>query len=438
MEVREDALSSFCHEVTSSEFVKEAMALDMLQPSVSKEKEPVMTSEKRIRQLFDSSTVYANEAFSRQPSYTEEEITKYQMFFESDKHASFLYEPVAKRILNVNEKACQQYSYSRGEFQKICLSDLYKEPTRSALHKQLSSRSFSADSLKSPAIHIDHKNRQLHVDISTHPIYYSKHNLFLIRTQDITPQTYEQKIQERLIAELRARNSELRQLAYISSHNLGAPVANLGSLLDLLERDKIDGKWNKEVIEKIEFSVKSLKETLSDLAQVAATHERCREHARRINLHSLCKKVCDQISEDIERSQAHIGLYFPQATIHQISTSMESIFLNLLTNAIKYCSPDRKLSIEISSEPHEHYTLLTFKDNGLGIDLEKFGDKLFGLYQRFHIGTAEGKGIGLYLVHAQVKALSGHIRVKSQKNQGTTFYIYLRDCKQHEKHMDYR
>jgi signal transduction histidine kinase len=110
------------------------------------------------------------------------------------------------------------------------------------------------------------------------------------------------------------------------------------------------------------------------------------------------------------------------AKVHAIEPYMESIFYNLISNAIKYQSGDRKLQINISSYPDGSNVILEVKDNGIGMDLDQSGSKLFGLYQRFHDHVG-GKGLGLYLVKTQVEALGGSISVESEVNEGCTFRI---------------
>ena len=104
---------------------------------------------------------------------------------------------------------------------------------------------------------------------------------------------------------------------------------------------------------------------------------------------------------------------------------MESVFLNLLTNAIKYSRSEISPEIKIRSEVGENKDLIIFSDNGLGLDMEKVKDKLFGLHQKFH-NFKDSKGIGLYLVHNHVTSLGGKISVESEINQGTTFTLSFR------------
>ena len=101
---------------------------------------------------------------------------------------------------------------------------------------------------------------------------------------------------------------------------------------------------------------------------------------------------------------------------------LESIFLNLLTNSIKYKSPDKQLKITITSKTINDKVILYFKDNGIGIDLDRNKHKIFGLYQRFH-NHPDSKGLGLYLVKSQVETMGGTIEVSSKVGKGTTFTI---------------
>ena len=110
-------------------------------------------------------------------------------------------------------------------------------------------------------------------------------------------------------------------------------------------------------------------------------------------------------------------------TVNFSNIYLESIFLNLLTNSIKYAHPSRYPIINIKSFlDSEGNTILTFQDNGIGMDLKRVQNKIFGLYQRFH-SNPDGKGIGLYLIHSQITALGGSIIVDSAVNEGTTFTI---------------
>ena len=96
--------------------------------------------------------------------------------------------------------------------------------------------------------------------------------------------------------------------------------------------------------------------------------------------------------------------------------------MNLISNAIKYGHQDRKTVIDIYTYLEDNRPCLMIKDNGLGIDLKKYGNKIFHMYQTFH-DREDAVGIGLFIVKNQVEMLQGSIEVMSTVDVGTTFII---------------
>jgi signal transduction histidine kinase len=128
----------------------------------------------------------------------------------------------------------------------------------------------------------------------------------------------------------------------------------------------------------------------------------------------------------IQKNNVTIVTDFSQVPgILTIRSFLQSIFYNLISNSIKYKQPNMDLVITIKSMRLGSNVRLTFADNGMGIDLATQGSKVFGLYKRFHLGHAEGKGMGLFMVKTQVESLGGYISIKSDVNKGTEFTIDL-------------
>jgi signal transduction histidine kinase len=100
--------------------------------------------------------------------------------------------------------------------------------------------------------------------------------------------------------------------------------------------------------------------------------------------------------------------------------------LNLLDNAIKYRDPDRPLVVRVTAQAEGKFVRISFADNGLGIDMERDGGKLFTLYARFHFDV-KGKGMSLFLVKTQLEAMGGRIEAESTVGKGTTFNLYLKE-----------
>ena len=110
--------------------------------------------------------------------------------------------------------------------------------------------------------------------------------------------------------------------------------------------------------------------------------------------------------------------------------NLRSIIYNLLSNALKYCPKSRKPEINIKTEQEDDYILLTFSDNGMGMN-EMQLSKLFSMFKRFHT-KVEGTGIGLYMVKRIIENNGGKIKVESEEGKGTTFKIYLKNLKNTE------
>jgi light-regulated signal transduction histidine kinase (bacteriophytochrome) len=133
------------------------------------------------------------------------------------------------------------------------------------------------------------------------------------------------------------------------------------------------------------------------------------------------------INSLIKNSKTTINVDFSELESVKFNKSfMDSIFLNLITNSIKYAKPGTLPIISISSRKLNGKNQLLFSDNGLGFDMDIVKNKIFGLHQKFH-NHIDSKGIGLYLVHNHITSLGGEIAVESKINEGTTFIISFKD-----------
>ncbi len=227
--------------------------------------------------------------------------------------------------------------------------------------------------------------------------------------------------------QLQNSNQELQQFAYITAHNLREPVANIIGLLDLYDKTNPVNSFNATIIDSIMESSKNMDGVVKDLHQIISIKKKINSPQQTIDIEDIFNKVCLRIAKKITGSQANISANFHQpSTIIGIRSYVDSIVQNLLTNAIKYRSPDRLPEIQITTQKIDDYLCLSIQDNGLGIDLNKNKNKLFGLYRRFH-SHVEGTGLGLYLVKTQIESMEGKITVDSTVGKGTTFKVYFVD-----------
>lgn len=224
-----------------------------------------------------------------------------------------------------------------------------------------------------------------------------------------------------LSQELLVSNKELKQFAYITSHNLRSPVANLLMLMQMFKKEELKDK-NKLLFDKTDLSIKQLNQTLDDLNEILSARFTA-EKEEDVFFETVLLEVEQSISQEIYNSKTIIHYDFEQAeSILYSKKTLQSILLNLITNAIKYAKPNVPPFMIISTWQSKDWITLTVKDEGIGIDLNKHGNKLFGLYQRFHL-EAKGKGLGLYIIKNQVEAQNGNIQVESKPGVGTTFTV---------------
>jgi signal transduction histidine kinase len=275
----------------------------------------------------------------------------------------------------------------------------------------------------------EYKIRGLWFEVSFNPVRVNDQiEAIVIFATNIDERVTAREELQALTNELLHSNRELQQFAYITSHNLRAPVVNLVSLLGFLERDNMASVLNLEILEKIEVSAHRLEKTLDELVKVVAIKDKKDSRLEKVNLQQVLNSLLESLEWQILETGALIKVDFsPVPEILYPRAYVFSIMQNLLTNSLKYVYPGRRPEIQIRSFCEKGHVGICIRDNGLGIDLEKHGERVFGLYQRFHEEKGlHGRGLGLYIVKAQVKALGGWIELKSIEGEGSEFRLFLR------------
>ncbi|WP_396146184.1 PAS domain-containing protein [Flavobacterium sp.] len=257
----------------------------------------------------------------------------------------------------------------------------------------------------------------------------NQHSHWISIQRDISVEKEREKEREHLISELTQNNKDLKQFSYITSHNLRAPLSNLTGLLNLVEDIPIENQELNEIISGFSKSTHQLNETINDLVNVIIIKDSPSIQKEGIVIKDVFENVFNQLSFLIGVKKPIIKMDLNKDQIVYLNKSyIESILLNLMSNSLRYCNPIRQLKISIASKKVGNETIITFKDNGIGIDLERNKDKVFGLYQRFH-DYPDSKGLGLYLVKSQVESMGGTISIDSTVGVGTTFTIIFKNNK---------
>ena len=170
----------------------------------------------------------------------------------------------------------------------------------------------------------------------------------------------------------------------------------------------------------------NLTETITHLNEVVAMSSKTYENLERLNIAEYVEKALTSLQASIIGSGTKIASNVENSlSVMAIPAYLESVILNLLSNAIKYRKPDSQNCIDISVTEQGDFVELSVADNGLGIDMERNGPKIFGMYKTFH-GNQDARGIGLFITKNQVETMGGRIEVESELNKGTTFKVYLK------------
>ena len=228
--------------------------------------------------------------------------------------------------------------------------------------------------------------------------------------------------------ELLRINNDLDSFVYTASHDLKSPIANMEGLATLL-RDVLQGKLNKEdeqVLDMVQQAVNKLKGTVSDLAEITKVQKQLQSAVEPLSFETKLTDIINDIGSQVKEAGATITSNFDVKEILYARKNLRSIMYNLVSNAIKYRSPERVPEVHVSTWQQGSYIVLEVKDNGLGIKKEQ-QHKLFTMFKRLH-SHVEGTGIGLYIVKRIIENNGGSIEVESELGKGTTFRVYFKQA----------
>jgi signal transduction histidine kinase len=220
-------------------------------------------------------------------------------------------------------------------------------------------------------------------------------------------------------------NQQLKNFTHILSHNIRNHASNMVLISSLIDTESLD-EYNAALFEKIKNVSDGLNATLEDLSQAIKIKENPIS-SELISFRTLTEKVLDIFESDLKVNNVQVEQIFESEQVNFPRIYLESILTNLVSNAIKYRNPDCNASIILKTYRNDQMkTVLECRDNGLGIDLELHGKKLFGLYKTFH-ERKDAHGVGLFLTKTQIESQGGQIQVESQPGKGSVFKIIFNE-----------
>ncbi len=250
-------------------------------------------------------------------------------------------------------------------------------------------------------------------------------NGFAVHAADITQQ--KKQVQETSGSHITIsnQNKSLQNFANIVSHNLKSYANNLAVLLDMYENEN-DAEQRLQIFGFLKEMSVDFKSSVENLKEIVKVQNLGKVPTQQVNLHSYVVKTTEMLHIQLKETKATIyNRISPSIHIEANAAYVESIVLNFIDNAIKYRHPDRRPEIELSAMQVGNETVLSIKDNGLGIDLENNRQKLYGMYNTFH-GNSNATGLGLFMVKQQVDNMGGYLGVESSVGSGTWFRVYFK------------
>jgi PAS domain S-box-containing protein len=219
-------------------------------------------------------------------------------------------------------------------------------------------------------------------------------------------------------------NTDLDNFVHMASHDLKGPIGNLEGLVGVLLKrvgPALD-EDTREIAGLLKGSLGKLRQTVKDLATVSQASQTFAE-AEPVPFAEVLAEVQRDLQPQLDDAEATLRADWQVAATPFPRKHLRSILYNLVCNAVKYRSPDRRPVIAVATAPGEGVVHLTVTDNGSGLSPAQLS-RLFTLGQRFHAGV-EGSGVGLYLIKRIVENYRGHVEVTSREGEGTTFRIAL-------------
>lgn len=335
-------------------------------------------------------------------------------------------------ILEINNTLCDMLGYNRAELTFKGINEI-THPEDIEKNIDLLKRA-----LKGEMDHYTLEKRYLHKNTSTIWVIL---DVSVVRNAEGTPAflisevqdiTTSKLMQEQIILQknqleetarrLTKRNQQLEEFNQIVSHNLRAPVGNIITLLELYDFSKDDAEKN-DYLQLLRETGQLLSSTLDEIIEVLRVRQSPDIERKNLKFEEVLQKVMRMLAAEIAASDAEVVYDFRHAEyINYPPVYLESIFLNLLSNSIKYRNPTRQLKVIYQTELDDRNVILRATDNGLGIDMEKYGHQVFKLHKTFH-RSPEAKGIGLYMTRNQVETMGGEIDLYSKVNEGATFLV---------------
>jgi len=329
-----------------------------------------------------------------------------------------------KEIVSVNKAGRKQLGYNETELIGRPFTELYAPEDLDSIKMHIGELMISGSVIfEARQLHKD--GSFVYVEVSSKVFTYKGQHVIQSFVRDIRARKSAEQQVLRQAEQLAKTNQALQQFNYVATHDLKEPLRNLNSLFAYLKEEGSLSEDQSLIVNKMTGVTKRLEQTITDLNEVIQLTQKNKDSQETVDIQSVIDDINADMEAQIQKSGTKLEVDLHAfKTVTYSTVQLKSIIQNLVSNAIKYRKDDVNPAVKITAGIKDGWKFLEVKDNGKGIDLQKYGKKLFGLFQRFDL-DAPGKGIGLYTVKQIVEQRGGWIEVQSEPGVGSVFTVFL-------------
>ncbi|MAU16761.1 MAG: hypothetical protein CMH46_14630 [Muricauda sp.] len=331
-------------------------------------------------------------------------------------------------FIKVNQSLCESFGYSNKELLQLTFQDItHPDDLQIGLSLLEEVVQGKRSTYQIEKRYFDKNHQEVHTLLTVTAVkkFDGTISHYICQIVDITERIKAENKLKNLLQLTTNQNSSLLNFAHIVTHNLRSNAANLTMICKFLLDDELTEEEQHEMISMLSRASDGLNETIAHLNEIVQVNLETGKKLKEITIGKTVDKVLEDVNALILENNIKVSIDIPSdIKIKGVSAYMESIVLNLTTNAIKYRDPEKEPTLTIQSYAEDEFIVLSVEDNGKGIDMERYGEKIFGMYKTFH-GNKDARGIGLFITKNQIESMGGTIGLESAVGVGTKFKIKL-------------
>jgi len=350
-----------------------------------------------------------------------DKLRLFRTLIDQSNDCIFILEPKWGRFLDVNDRACESLRYSRKELLEMSIKDIEEFPEGFSWQQRIEELKLKGDII----IQGQHKCKdgtRFFAETGLKLVKHDREDYVIAIARDITERKQAEKRRAELLKELESANRELKDFAYVASHDLKAPLRGIKTLAEWLSTDYADklGEQGKEQMGLLLRRVERMHNLIEGILQYSRVG-RVQENRAAVNLNKLMSEIIDTLAPP---ANITITVENELPTIESEPTRIGQVFQNLLSNAVKYMDKPQG-QIKVSCVEEDGFWKFGVADNGPGIE-EKYFERIFQIFQTLSSrDDFESTGIGLTITKKIVELYGGKIWVESKVGEGSTFFFTL-------------